>query len=70
MVSIIGFVPIIIYRVRPYYYLLKTYFDNPANSKLNEKDVYIFIKFVPGQIGELIQIAEEIDEQYGSGNDC
>lgn len=47
---------------------LKIYFDNPANSKLNEKDVYIFISFVSGQFDELMKIAEEIDEQYESGN--
>lgn len=47
---------------------LKDYFADPAQSKLNEKDAYIFIKFVSGQFDALMSIAEEIDEEYESGN--
>ena len=43
---------------------LQTYFRNPAETYINEKDAYIFAHFVSTQIQELRQIAREIDEEY------
>ena len=45
---------------------LKQYFSMPKESKLNQKDVYIFISFVSDQIESLKKITSEIDEEYES----
>lgn len=45
---------------------LKTYFNSSPETKLNEKDVYIFASFVSEQIKTLEIIAKEIDEDYES----
>ncbi len=45
---------------------LKTYFDNSPDTKINDKDVYIFASFVSEQIKTLEEIAKEIDEKYES----
>ena len=46
---------------------LKTYFSTPDNSKLNEKDAYIFLSFVKQHLNELRDIAKEIDDDYAKG---
>lgn len=46
---------------------LRRYFDNPDESKLNEKDAYIFLVFIRNQIDSLIELAREIDEKYATG---
>ena len=43
---------------------LRTYFRNRAETHINEKDAYIFATFVDVQVQKLLQIAEEIDEEY------
>jgi hypothetical protein len=45
---------------------LRAFFDSPQESKLNNKDAYIFMFFVSRHIDGLIKIAEEIDEEYAS----
>ena len=45
---------------------LKVYFDSSPETKLNDKDVYIFASFVSEQIKTLKVIAKEIDEEYAS----
>lgn len=45
---------------------LGTFFKNRPESTLNDKDAYIFCAFVREQIKTLIQIAQEIDEEYGA----
>ena len=45
---------------------LASFFSDRENSKLNEKDAYIFCSFISEQIKTLIQIAEEIDEKYSA----
>lgn len=45
---------------------LKQYFSAHEESKLNEKDAYIFTSFMSDQIEILKKIAEEIDEDYTS----
>lgn len=49
---------------------LKAYFDRSPETKLNEKDVYIFASFVSEQIKTLEEIAKEIDEEYGARLKC
>ena len=46
---------------------LTAYFNSSPETKLNEKDVYIFASFVSEQINTLEIIAKEIDEEYESG---
>jgi len=43
---------------------IKKYFEEPSESKLNDKDVYIFTYFIDKKIDYLQQIAKEIDEEY------
>lgn len=43
---------------------LELYFN--GESKLNEKDAYIFASFVEKQFDELIEIAKDIDKEYES----
>ncbi len=43
---------------------LKMYFDSKSDSKLNDKDAYIFVSFLVEHIDTLKQIAAEIDEEY------
>lgn len=43
---------------------LRTYFRNPAETHINEKDANIFATFVDVQVEELLQFAREIDEEY------
>ena len=45
---------------------LKAYFDSSPDTKLNDKDVYIFASFVSEQIKTVEVIAKEIDEEYAS----
>ena len=45
---------------------LKAYFEGSPETKLNDKDVYIFTTFVSEQIKTLVVIAKEIDESYDS----
>jgi len=45
---------------------LNGFFTDPAASKLNDKDAYIFCAFVSEQIKTLMQIAQEIDDRYES----
>lgn len=45
---------------------LKAYFTDPAQSKFNEKGIFIFCAFVKEQLKTLQQIAAEFDEQYAS----
>lgn len=45
---------------------LKRYFSDKTASKLNDKDAYIFAKFVEGEIKHFETIASEIDETYAS----
>ncbi|CAN5771998.1 hypothetical protein BH11PSE7_BH11PSE7_31400 [soil metagenome] len=43
---------------------LSIYFSKKSESKLNEKDAYIFCAFIGAQLKSLIKLAEEIDLQY------
>jgi len=43
---------------------LKEYFN--GNDPMDEKDAYIFASFVSTQIGELNDIAHELDNEYES----
>lgn len=43
---------------------LKLYFKDKTDSKLNDKDAYIFVSFLVEHIDALKQIAVEIDEEY------
>jgi hypothetical protein len=45
---------------------LRTFFEDPAASKLSAKDAFIFASFVRTQFSSLQSIAEEIDEKYAS----
>jgi hypothetical protein len=45
---------------------LQKYFNDQTNSRFNDKDAYIFLSFIRGQIEELRDIAKEIDEDYES----
>jgi hypothetical protein len=45
---------------------LRRYFDSPDESKLNERDAYIFLVFIRHQIDSLIRFATELDEEYVS----
>jgi len=45
---------------------LKSYFKSSSETKLNDKDAYIFASFVSEQIKGLEVIAKEIDEEYES----
>ncbi len=45
---------------------LTAFFTRKEESRLNDKDAYIFAAFVREQIKTLIRIAEEIDEEYES----
>jgi hypothetical protein len=45
---------------------LKRYFDAPQDSKLNDKDAYIFLSFIQEQVDFLKRIAVEIDEEYAT----
>lgn len=47
---------------------IKAYFDGTPETKLNDKDVYIFAFFVFEQIKALEIIAKEIDEEYESNS--
>ena len=43
---------------------LKVYFKDKTDSKLHDKDAYIFVSFLVEHIDALKQIAVEIDEKY------
>lgn len=43
---------------------LKQYFKSKADSKLNDKDAYIFVSFLVERLDTLKKIAVEIDEEY------
>jgi len=45
---------------------LKAYFESSPETKLNDKDVYIFTSFMAEQMQTLETIAKEIDEEYKS----
>ncbi len=48
---------------------LEAFFQNAQNGKelnINEKTAYIFAFFVEKQVGELVSMAKEIDEDYSS----
>jgi energy-converting hydrogenase A subunit M len=45
---------------------LSNFFENPDESKLNSEDAYIFTHFIKAHIDELIEIANELDEEYAS----
>lgn len=45
---------------------LEQYFEGTGNSKLNDKDAYIFTSFLREQVRCLENIAAEIDEEYES----
>ena len=43
---------------------IKAYFDNPSETHIQEKDLYIFAYFARRQVTELEAIARELDEMY------
>lgn len=45
---------------------LNVYFESKDNSKLNDKDAYIFTSFLVEHLKTLEEIAKEIDEEYAS----
>lgn len=45
---------------------LRGYFENPAESRLNASDAAIFLSYVLKHMGEFIQMAEGIDEEYAT----
>jgi len=45
---------------------LEKYFQGTGQSKLDDKDAFIFISFLYEQVKKLKNIAAEIDEEYGS----
>lgn len=45
---------------------LRGYFESPAESRLNSSDVAIFLSYVLKHMGEFVQMAEEIDEEYSA----
>jgi hypothetical protein len=45
---------------------LRSFFSDANQSRLNERDVYIFATFLKTQVEQLREIAREIDEKYGS----
>lgn len=44
---------------------LRAYFHNSSQSHLNEKDAYIFAYFARKQMDELLELAKELDDEYG-----
>lgn len=47
---------------------LKLYFSKSSESKLNDKDAYIFAKYLSEQFNNMRKIAEQIDNEYESTN--
>lgn len=45
---------------------LRRYFESPAESRLNASDADIFLSYVRKHMGEFVQMAEEIDEEYSA----
>lgn len=45
---------------------LHIHFNSPIESKLNDKDAYIFLFFIRKHMGILTQLAEEIDDDYAT----
>jgi hypothetical protein len=45
---------------------LMRFFQEPASSKLNDKDAYIFASFLEAQINYIKGISAEIDDEYSS----
>ena len=45
---------------------LQKYFEKREESKLNDKDAYIFFWFIKNEADQLIHMAGEIDEEYNS----
>ena len=48
---------------------LRSYFENPGESRLNAQDANIFIHFIQGQLSELQDMATEIDDSYQRHDD-
>lgn len=46
--------------------MVTNYFSKDSKSRLNEKDVNIFVFFIEKQINEIMNMAEEIDIEYSS----
>ncbi|RLE31421.1 MAG: hypothetical protein DRJ61_11375 [Acidobacteria bacterium] len=49
---------------------IKRYFEDPQSSRLNGKDLYIFVAYISTKFDELQDMAEEIDSEYASTQDA